>query len=167
MVFFRGLTLTCEDSNKDQYFIIWRTVKLSGLRESEANLISGSDGRKMFYKTKDFSWTYCSSATCTCIWLKLQRIKITPTLVSMRKFECLGNNKYSVLLLLSRYVANSLQLLGLQRTRLPCPPLPPGGCSNSRLRVQLTLWIHGLRILRIPCVLDPPPHPKYTGMAIV
>ena len=52
MVFFRGLTLTCEDSNKDQYFIIWRTVKLSGLRESEANLISGSDGRKMFYKTK-------------------------------------------------------------------------------------------------------------------
>ena len=55
MVFFRGLTLRGEDNNKDQYFIIWRTVKLSGLRESEANLISGSDGIKMFYKTKDFS----------------------------------------------------------------------------------------------------------------
>ena len=54
MVFFRGLTLRGEDNNKDQYFIIWRTVQLSGLRESEANLISGSDGIKMFYKTKDF-----------------------------------------------------------------------------------------------------------------
>ena len=55
MVFFRGLTLRGEDNNKDQYFIIWRTVQLSGLRESEANLLSGSDGIKMFYKTKDFS----------------------------------------------------------------------------------------------------------------
>ena len=126
MVFFRGLTLRGEDNNKDQYFIIWRTVQLSGLRESEANLISGSDGIKMFYKTKDFSWTYCSRVTCICIWLKLQRIKITPTLVSMRKFECLGNNKYWILLLLSCYVANSLQPHGLQHTRLPCPHYLPG-----------------------------------------
>ena len=55
MVFFRGLTLRCDDNNKDQYFIIWRTVKLPGLRESEANLLSGRDGIKIFYKTKDFS----------------------------------------------------------------------------------------------------------------
>ena len=45
-----------------------------------------------------------------------------------------------VVLLFSRQVvSDSLQLHGLQHASLPCPPLSPGICSNSR---PLNWWYH-------------------------
>lgn len=50
MTFLRRLTWRCHDKN-DQYFKTWRAVRLSSWRESEVNLIAGSGGIKMSYKT--------------------------------------------------------------------------------------------------------------------
>ena len=50
------------------------------------------------------------------------------------------NSKCLVLLLFIRYVmSDSLKSQGLQHTRLLCPPLSPGVCSNSR---PLSLWCY-------------------------
>lgn len=50
MTFLRGLTWRCQDKN-DQYFKMWRAVRLSSRKESEVNLVSGSGGIKMSYET--------------------------------------------------------------------------------------------------------------------
>ena len=50
------------------------------------------------------------------------------------------NSNYLVLLLFIHYVmSDSLKSHGLQHTRLPCPPLSPGVCSNS---CPLSLWCY-------------------------
>ena len=49
------------------------------------------------------------------------------------------NSNYLVLLLFIRYVMSALKSHGLQHTRLLCPPLSPGVCSNS---CPLSLWCY-------------------------
>ena len=46
------------------------------------------------------------------------------------------SQKHQLLSFSRSVVSDSLRPHGLQHTRLPCPPLPPGACSNSCLLSQ-------------------------------
>ena len=63
-------------------------------------------------------------------------------------------NLFGVTLLLFSFsvVSNSLQLHGLQHSRLPCPPLSHGVCSNS---YPFSRWCHQTISSSVPLLLPP------------
>ena len=66
-------------------------------------------------------------------------------------------NLFGVTLLFSfSVVSNSLQLHGLQHSRLPCPPLSHGVCSNS---YPFSRWCHPTISSSVTCFSCPQPSP--------